>query len=98
MPGGSLLFNSSFTLFSPSDFAFGGGASFTHDPLVAIRSGNPRQYSVAAFAPPLRAGVTLKRIAFGYRYNSGFGAAGVGVGANFTLRAAGSATIWTANG
>jgi hypothetical protein len=49
----------------------------------------PGQRTVAAFALHLAAGAILQRISFEYRYDMGFGAAGVGTGSNFTLRAAG---------
>ena len=58
-------------------------------PLLSLRSGNPHGVASAAFAVPLAPGVTVERVSFAYRYDTGFGP--TGVGANFTLFVGGSA-------
>ena len=77
-----------FVITEPGDLIFAGGASVAAAPLNSLRSGNPGAHSSAAVRQPvLNPGATVSRVSFAYRYDTGFGPAGVG--ANFTLRVAG---------
>ena len=74
----------------PFDFVLSGGASVANAPLNALRSGNPGQHTIASFIAPLNPGVELQSVEFEYSYDMGFGAAGSGLGSNFTVSMAGS--------
>ena len=85
----SETFASNLVLASAGDFLLSGGVEVLPNPLLSLRSGQPSQRSVAAISVPLSAGITLTSVSFTYRYTAGFGAAGAGIGSNFTVRAAG---------
>jgi len=72
------------------DLIFSGGAQIEANPLNSIRSGSKGTHSGFALAVPLTKGVVVQDISFEYRYNCGYGKAGVGLGTNFSVSAAGS--------
>lgn len=78
---------SMFVFDEPGDMILTGGASVLSAPLYSLRSGNPGRSTTAALRAVLNPGATVSRVAFAYRYDTGFGP--TGVGANFTLRIAG---------
>ena len=71
-----------------SDWAYAGGAAETVDPVHSVRSGDPKQHSSASVLRELLPGALVTSVSFHYQYNTGFGPSGVG--ANFTLRIAGT--------
>lgn len=78
-----------FVIDEPTDLILSGGASLTSAPLYSLRSGNPPARTSASIRTVLNPGATIASLSFAYRYDTGFGP--TGVGANFTLRAAGQA-------
>lgn len=78
-----------FVIDEPTDVILSGGASLTSAPLYSLRSGNPPARTSASIRTVLNPGATIASLSFAYRYDTGFGP--TGVGANFTLRAAGQA-------
>eukprot|EP00729_Bicosta_minor_P014957 gene14957-35105_t len=78
-----------FVIDEPTDLILSGGASLTSAPLYSLRSGNPPAKTSASIRTVLNPGATIASLSFAYRYDTGFGP--TGVGANFTLRAAGQA-------
>ena len=81
---------STFVIKEPGDLILTGGASVQAAPLNSLRSGNPSSRTSAALrGAMLNPGAMISRVSFTYRYDTGFGPSGVG--ANFTLRAAGKA-------
>ena len=81
--------SSTYTLTAASDFVLSGGAGVQAAPLNSLRSGNPNGHSTAGFAITLSPGITVDRLTYAYRYDTGYGPGGVG--SNFTLRVAGQA-------
>ena len=75
---------------NPADLTLTGGATVVAAPLNALRSGNPGQHTTASFVAPLTPGAELQSIEFEYRYDTGFGSAGAGIGSNFTVSLAGT--------
>lgn len=79
------------TLQSKSDFKFSGtNIDMTPGlPKGALRSGTPGHDGVAASHMLLTPGSMIESLSFSYRYVSGYGPAGKGVGTNFSVRANG---------
>lgn len=89
LPGAALAGTANLEL-GTRDFILTGGAGFVSGhgaPTgMALRSGNPGQHAAASFPQTVLApGSKVTDISFSYRYISGYGAAGVGHGANLSL-------------
>jgi len=87
--GDAVTGSSTFVLGASEDFLLGGGAGVQAAPLLSLRSGSPGGRSTAAARLPLLPGVTVERLAFSYRYDTGYGPAGAG--SNFSVLIAGQA-------
>lgn len=86
---GGVKGHASLSIQSADDVVLSGGAVLTSDPLLAIRSGSPKQHTTVAFALPLSPGAVISSLSFSYRYNSGYGKDDTGVGTNLTVLIAG---------
>ena len=71
------------------DLYLSGGAGVAAAPLLVIRSGGPGQHSTAAARLPLLPAITVNRLTFSYRYDTGYGSDKPQVSSNFSVRIAG---------